>query len=203
MSELEKSAEQVNQQISELLAAESKIEAGYSRLGTLLYEVSVKKYWQPLGYHSFGKYMEAISEKHNKSRSQLYNYFSTVREISPYINQEQMIEIGIAKAAKLAKSIKKTGFPPSQETINYALDSKVTAQDFTRILFEDDLETPPPGEWYSQEGFYVSPEEKLVIESAEEAAARVDPALKPDIPDHVRRKEIRLRLSMEFLSTHA
>lgn len=203
MSETEKSATEVNNQISELLAAESKIEAGYSRLGALLYEVSVKKYWQALGYRSFGGYMEAISEKHSKSRSQLYNYFSTVREISPYINSDQMSLIGIAKAAKLAKSIKKSGFPPTQETINYALDGKVTTQDFSRILFEDDLSEQPPGTWLDQSGFYVTPEEKLVIEAAEEAAAKVDPAIRPDVPDHIRRKEVRLRLSMEFLSSHA
>jgi hypothetical protein len=198
------SAVLVDNMIQGLLTEESKIDSGYAKLGFLLMEVNTKKYWKTLDFKNFGEYMHSLSAKYNKGRSQLYQYFSTVRELSLYITEEQLILMGIAKAAKIAKYVKKSGFPPSEDIISKAIDSKVTGQELNKILFDETIPgDKPDGTWFPQEGFYANESERIVIRSADELALKIEPAVLPDTPDWVKRKEARLRQAMEFINTYS
>lgn len=195
-------AAKVDLLITELLTAEARLENDYAKLGHLLVDVHKNLYWKYIGFHSFGEYMKELSEKYRKGRTQLYHYFSTVRELSPYITEVQLNEMGIAKAAELKKSVKRSGFPPTPDVIEQAMSHEVTTSNLRRILFESDNAVDDRGLWMDQEGFYVTEDEKTVIMSADELALRIDPAVSPDVPDWVRRKEIRLRQAMEFLGAY-
>lgn len=200
-----KAAADIDVLISQLLAGEATLDHGYAKLGHMLIEMQDNKYWTHLGHESFGEYINALHTKFNKGRTQLYHYASTVRGLQSFVTQEQLTEMGIAKASELAKSAKRNGgLPPAQEIIDQATNSDVTAATLRKMLFEaDNTGESPKGTWLDQEGFYVESDERLVIQSADEAALRTDPMVPNDAPDWVRRKEARLRQAMEYLSTHS
>lgn len=196
-------ATKVDVLITQLLTAESQLDNDYVKLGHLLFEVQKNLYWKYVGHSSFGEYMLSLADKYNKGRTQLYQYVATVRELSPYINETQMNEMGIAKAMALKVSVKRNGFPPTEEIISQALDPKVTTKDLRTILCVADGVVDEKGTWMDREGFYVTEEERLVIQSADAAALKTDPAVQQDAPDWIKRKEIALRQAMEFLSVHS
>lgn len=195
-------AEEVDSKISKILASESSLDKGYVELGLLLREMNVNKYWKLLNYKSYGAYIKELGEKYGKSRSQLYHYFSVIKELEPYILPADLNAMGIAKANVLRASVKRTGFPPSREIIQHAISS-CTAAELRKLVFDDDNGQPERGSWYDQEGFYLTEEERLIIKSADEAALKTDPVVSADAPAWVQRKESRLRLSMEYLATHS
>lgn len=193
---------QVDDLASKLAATEGSLEHGYAKLGYLLFLVHRNEYWRA-EHESFGNYILHVGEAYNRKRTQLYHYFSTVRELVPYVSEEQLNTMGISKAAALKKGLKTLGsFPP--ETINRACDQKVTVQDLRGILGFAANPQPEEGEtWLDQEGFYVTVDERKVIEAADLAALRADPPVQSDVPSWVRRKEARLRQAMEFLAVHS
>lgn len=201
--EAEAAADEVNKIIAGLLTAESQLDNGYVKLGHMLYEVQKNLYWKYVGFSSFGDYMKSLADKYNKGRTQLYQYVATVRELSPYINETQMNEMGIAKAMTLKTSVKRTGFPPTEETIIKAMDPNTTTKELRTLLCEVDGVKEEKGTWLDREGYYVTDEERLVITSADEAALRTDPPVPQDAPDWVKRKEIALRQAMEYLGAHS
>lgn len=194
-------AKDVDDCISRILDNESRLDNDYVELGNLLLEVHNKKLWEYLNYSSFGQYLKNLTEKYHRGRSQLYHYFTTVRDLQPFIDKKPLVQMGIAKAAEIRKSIKRTGFPPTADIIEKAISKEVTAAELRKILFEDEY-PKEKGTWFDQEGFYVTPDERLVIQAADELAIRIDPAVEGDAPDWVKRKEARLRQAMEFLATH-
>lgn len=201
--EAKAAASKVDLLISELLTAEARLENDYAKLGLLLLDVHKNLYWKYVGFTSFGEYMRDLSDKYKRGRSQLYQYFSTVRILEPYVSTDQLSDMGIAKATELSKSVKRNGFPPTPEVIEQAVNSEVTAASLRKILFEaDNIIDVKDGTWLDQQGFYVTDDERLVISSADEAALRADPAVPVDAPDWVKRKEARLRQAMEFLGSH-
>ena len=195
-------AEKIDTLITQLLTAESQLDNDYVKLGHLLFDVQKNLYWKYTGYNSFGEYMLSLADKYNKGRTQLYQYVATVRELAPYVTEEQMNEMGIAKAMSLKSSVKRTGFPPSEEILQQALNPKVTTKELRNILYVADGVVDEKGTWMDREGFYVTEEERLVIQSADAAALATDPAVQQDVPDWVKRKEIALRQAMEFLGAH-
>ncbi len=200
--EAKTAAAKVDVLITQLLTAESQLDNDYVKLGHLLYDVQKNLYWNYVGFSSFGEYMLSLADKYNKGRTQLYQYVATVRELSPYINETQMNEMGIAKALVLKGSIKRTGFPPEQDIIDKAIDPNITSRVLRTILCKADGVIDEKGIWIDREGFYVTEEERLVIQSGDAAALKSDPAVAVDAPDWVKRKEISLRQAMEFLGSH-
>lgn len=196
-------ASNVDLLITQLLTAESQLDNDYVKLGHLLYEVQKNIYWKYVGFSSFGEYMLSLADKYNKGRTQLYQYVATVRELSPYINEEQMNEMGIAKAMALKVSVKRNGFPPTEDILAQALDRDITTKQLRTLLCVADGVVDEKGTWLDREGFYVTEEEQLVIAEADAAALATDPAVQQDVPDWVKRKEIALRQAMEFLGAHS
>ena len=199
--EAKAAAAKVDVLITELLTAESQLDNDYVKLGHLLFDVQKNLYWKYVGFSSFGEYMLSLADKYNKGRTQLYQYVATVRELSPYVSETQMNEMGIAKAMTLKVSVKRNGFPPTEEIISQAIDSTVTTKDLRAILNVADGVVDEKGTWMEREGFYVTEEERLVIQEADTLALKQDPAVQQDVPDWVKRKEICLRQAMEFLNT--
>ena len=114
-----------------------------------------------------------------------------------------MNEMGIAKAMALKVSVKRNGFPPTEDILAQALDRDITTKQLRTLLCVADGVVDEKGTWLDREGFYVTEEEQLVIAEADAAALATDPAVQQDVPDWVKRKEIALRQAMEFLGAHS
>jgi hypothetical protein len=197
--------QEVETMIQDLLAAEHKLEHGYATLGSLLAEVQSNKYWQALGYPSFGKYIAHLSETYNKGRSQLYHYFGTVKELAPFIAKEELNEMGISKAAELKPFARAGTLTP--EIIEQAKNPKTTVKDLRKILFDSDqpegTPTTPKGEWLDLEAaFYVTADEKSEILDALKAAANTDPIEPVGSKPWQKMKNIIIKMSREYLSSN-
>lgn len=192
---------QVNTLLDKLVVAEAGLESGYARLGYLLSEVSEKGYWRA-SYESFGDYIAELGGRFSYKRTQLYNFMSTVKELRPYLTEDQLNGMGIAKAGELAKSVRQSGFPPNAETLAKVSDPKVSVKEVRKLLFEDSLPAPEDKSWYDFQGFHVTVDERKVIDAAFNAAWRTDPVVAQSLHESIRRKEAILRLSMEYLSTY-
>lgn len=196
--------EQIEMMIQGILTREVALDHGYAHLGGLLVQVSEQELWREAGFKSFDKYLEQLSEKYHRGRTQLYAYFSSVREMRPYLSETQMNEIGISKLNVLKGATKKLGFPPNSEVIEVALDAKSTVSDVKKKIAQTHQlnEEEQEGTWFELGGFFVTPEEKLVLKEAFEAAWRTDPVIQKTVKEQIRLKEGLIRLGMEYLSTH-
>jgi len=195
--------DQINVLIQKLLVAESNLEHGYAKLGLLLTEVSEQELWREK-YKSFDIYLKELSETYHRGRTQLYAYFSSVREMKPYLTEEQMNTMGISKLNVLKGATKKLGFPPNADVISVALDEKSTVSEVRKAIAQTHqlTEEETQGTWYDLGGFFVTAEERLVLREGFEAAWRTDPVVQTTIKESIRIKEGLLRLCMEYLSVH-
>jgi len=196
--------EQINVLIKKLLTAEASLDHGYAKLGMLLTEVSEQELWREAGYGSFDKYLLELSETYHRGRTQLYAYFSSVREMKPYLTEDQMNVMGISKLNVLKGATKKLGFPPNSSVIDVALDPKATVSEVRKAIAQTHslTEEESQGTWFDLGGFFVTPEERLVIKEGFEATWRTDPVIQKSVKEQIRLKEGLLRLCMEYLSTH-
>lgn len=196
--------EQIDTLIQRLLAAESNLDHGYAKLGMLLTDVSEQELWRE-DFQSFDQYLSSLTEKYHRGRTSLYQYFSAVREMRPYLSEEQMNVMGISKLSVLKKATRELGFPPNTAVMETALDPQTTVSDVRKAVAQNHKLTPEEqeGTWYDLGGFFASAEERLVIRSAFEASWRTDPVVQKTVKESVRLKEGLLRLSMEYLATHS
>jgi hypothetical protein len=196
---------QVDNLVEKLAAAESNLEHGYAKLGYLLTEVSDNGYWRGQ-YESFGKYIALLGEKFSKGRTQLYNYFSTVRELKDHVSESQLTEMGITKASELRRAVKNSGVGPSQEIISAAADPAVTVAEVRKLLFDAKqipAEETEKSEWLDLEAaFYVTADEKLIIQEAIKLAERTDPIIQNNLKPSARIKEVILRFAIEYANSH-
>lgn len=202
--------EQVDVLIDKISRAEILLEFGYVKLGLLLTEVSEGDLWRGFSdengvpYKNFNDYILEVGRKCKRGRSQLYNYFTTVRELKPFLSEEKIAELGISKAKLLKAATKQSGALPAETILEQISSPETTIEDTKKILAESgnpvDNNT---GVWYAAEGFWVTEEERATLDDADDAARRTDPVIQNTLPAVVQRKEIRLRLAMEFLSSHS
>src|ERR1700719_186747 len=190
--------DQINVLIQKLLIAESNLDHGYAKLGLLLTEVSEQDLWRE-NYKSFDAYVKELAETYHRGRTQIYAYFSSVREMKPYLTEEQMNIMGISKLNVLKGATKKLGFPPNSDVISVALDEKSTVSEVRKAIAQTHslTEEESQGTWYDLGGFFVTPEERLVLREAFEAAWRTDPVIQTNIKESIRVKEGLLRLCMD------
>lgn len=197
--------EQIELMIQGILTRENQLDHGYAHLGGLLVQVSEQELWREAGFKSFDKYLEQLSEKYHRGRTQLYAYFSSVREMRPYLSETQMNEIGISKLNVLKGATKKLGFPPNNEVIDVALDANSTVSDVKKKIAQEHQfteEEQQDTQWFELPGFFATKEQILVITSALEASWRTDPVVQKSVKPGIRALEALLRFSMEYLSTH-
>lgn len=191
--------------VTRLAMAEESLEQGYAKLGYLLTEVSEKGYWRGQ-YESFGKYVLAVGDKFSKGKTQIYNYFSTVRELKDHVSETQLGQMGISKASELRRAVKSSGVGPSQEIISEAVKPEVTVADVRKLLFDAKqipAEDAEKSQWLDLEAaFYVTADEKTVIQEAIKLAERTDPIIQKDIKQSARMKEIILRFAIEYANSH-
>lgn len=196
-------AQETNQEIekiaSQIQTFERTIASSWVRIGSLSLKIRQKKYWQVYGHHSFGSFVASLEPKINRERSQVYLCIGVVETLSSQIDEDKLEEMGISKANELKKYAKESGKLVPEELLKSALDSKKNVK-VLRAEIADALHKTldEKGTWYDFGGFYVTEDEKQLIEDTIELAKSIDPVILHDIPDHCQRKEVLLRWCMEF-----
>lgn len=200
-------ATMVQREIEQVAAAiktnEQVLDSNWVYLGCLTHKVRQNKYWQNYGHRSFGSYVASIAPKVDKERSQIYLYTTVAEKLLPQIKEEDLISMGATKANELKKYVIESGKLVPQELIDAALDPNKKIDEI-RAAVSDALHKTPEetGKWFDLKGFYVTDEERQLIEETIELAKNIDPVIPHNIPEHVQRKEAILRLAMEFQSTY-
>jgi hypothetical protein len=201
-------AETTNKEVGQLLeriqSSETEVRRNFAQLGTLLLRMRTRKYWFALGYPTFGSYIDAIKGKVGKGRTQLYSVIGVADKLLPYVDADELAEIGITKATLLKQSMKQTGKAPTDEALEAAQNPNVDAQELKALLFKNENGNPETeqGKYWDWGGSYLTADEKDEVTRAFECAKKVDPVISQELPDHVQRKEIMLRLCREFLATY-
>ncbi len=190
---------EVERLLGEVAEGEARLDVNWIRLGTLLESVQVHEYWRGK-FKSFGAYLKEIVGKYTIKRSQLYNYIATAHTLRPFLSEEQLAQIGIAKARALTDGFKTFGSLPSL-AIETALDSGKTTENVKEALFKG-TNVEIAGAWFPLTGFMVSADEKATLDLAFETARRTDPAPPKEWKSWQVMKDSLLKMAMEFISSH-
>jgi len=62
----------------------------------------------------------------------MFAFFTSVREMKPYLTEEQMNDMGITKLSELKKATKKLGFPRNTAVMDVAMDPRSTVSDVVK-----------------------------------------------------------------------
>ena len=179
-------------------------EQNWVKLGSLISKVRQKKYWHSYGFTSFGSYVASLEPKVWRKRSQVYLCVGVIEKLENQIPLADLEKMGISKAYELKKYATESGKIVPEDLIKTALDPETDLTEL-KATVADALHKSPDekGTWFDFGGFYVTPDEKQQIEDIVELAKSVDPAIPHNIPEHVIRKEVFMRLIMEFQATYA
>lgn len=201
-------AKETHQKIMALIttvrSAESELEHDYVSLGKHIYTMQAKTLWIALGYDGWKEYMEYLSDKFGKGRTQLYGYVGTVKSLTPYADDETLVDMGISKAKELKRAVDTTNQAPSEELLKKGRDPKVMVPEFRKAVQEEFhiIDHNEQGVWRDFKGCYLTVDESKVIDKAFSLAKSIDPVIPHDLPSHSQFKEVLLRLSEEFISTY-
>lgn len=187
--------------LSTISESEWNLGKGLVQLGNTLFEIRRGKVWKEWGHESFGAYIDTIREKIDKSRSHLYSAISVAEKLLPSVEESVLEEMGIGKASALAKHVKNTGQPPSDELVEKARDPKTTIKELRAELHQE-IHPDDKGVFWDLKGFFVTEDERDVLLRAFKVAETTDPAIPKETSDSMRRKEIFMRFAMEYLSQY-
>jgi hypothetical protein len=191
-------------QIADLIKTnERTVSSSWVKLGGLAHKVRQRKFWSVYGHTSFGSFVASLEPKVNRKRSQVYLCVGVVETLGSQIPEEKLQEMGISAANELKKYAKESGKLVPQSLVDYALDPKHDVEEIRAEVSKALHKTPEEkGKWYEIGGFFVTDEEKKLIEDCVEIAKNLDPVVPHDIAEHAQRKEVVLRWCMEFQSTY-
>lgn len=186
--------------ITEVKASESNLEHNYIKLGRLILEVQTNQYWIILGYTSNKDYMEFLMDRFGKGRTQLYGYVSIAKALLPSVSEEDLEEMGVSKAGELKRAVVATGKAPSDELVEMATNSKVTAPEFREAVHKEFhiFDEKEKGSWFDLGGVYFTPDEKEEFLRSVEKAKHTDPAIEHTLPAHAQMKEVLIRFAQEY-----
>lgn len=194
--------------IKTIAQEQQTLESTFVKLGVLLDTVQKEKLWLCWEHRSFNDFIKSIENKVNRGRTTLYHSLRIAKQLLPYMPPEEVEQVGISKASKLAQAVKESGKRPSDLLIEAAKDSKITTEQFESLIAdnygaraEQDL-----GEYYQLGCLFLHPEEKDEFQRAVSIVCRTDPPFQYDITKWQdasanQKKEILWRLMATYLST--
>lgn len=202
--EAQKISQEIDSVSSNIRSNEQSADSGWVKLGSLVSTVRQKKYWHSYGHRSFGSYVATLEPKIKRKRSQIYLCVGVVEALETQIPVSKLEKMGISKAYELKKYATESGKIVPDSLIEAALDPETDLTEL-KANVADALHRQPDekGNWWDFGGFYVTADEKEQIEEVIELVKSVDPAIPHNIPEHIGRKEVFMRLIMEFQSTYA
>jgi hypothetical protein len=215
-----KLGEDIKLLLGQISSHELRLAHSYARLGSLMLRAKNEQLWIPLGYQRFSSMIEDIGKKIDRRRSQMYAILSVAEVLSPYLSEEELELIGIAKSHELRRFVKQSGQRPDvairEETVSdlgdtffsgpltlssYAMDSDVTAAllhvEVNKLLHQEEQ---PQGYWTEFGGCYLRPDEKKEINQFWEVGRAVL-GLADEVSEHTWKKEVMLAAARECLAT--
>ena len=215
-----KIGEDINGLLEQISSHQLRLSHSYARLGCLMLKAKNEQFWIPLGYDRFSSMIEDIGKKIDRRRSQMYAILSVAEVLSPYLSEEELEMIGVAKAHELRRFVKQSGQRPDvvirEETVSdlgdaffsgpltlssYAMDSDVTAAllhvEVNKLLHQEEQ---PQGYWTEFGGCYLLPDEKKEINQFWEVG-RAALGLADEVSEHTWKKEVMLAAARECLAT--
>lgn len=211
-----KTSKEVNDLLSTIEKQETSLAMNFAKLGNLLLKIRSKKYWllwegpqdilgmgtiEVAPFQSFGAYIASLKDRVDKGRTQLYQLISVAEKLLPTVGEQNLIDMGITKALELKRFVTNTGRNPTKELVAKAIDPDISVDELRAEIFQ---KTNPKGvyqgTYYDLGGCYLTSEEKGVVLKAFDLARKVDPIIKQDIPVHIQKKEILLRMCEEAIS---
>jgi hypothetical protein len=176
-------------------------ERGYAHLGWLLLQVASLQVWR-LHFSTFKDYLKNVATIAKKTVPQLHRYFLTVRDLSDTFSADEMERIGITKAMQL-RTAKDYALVLPNAVIEAALDTAVSSTALKKVIATTLKMPEADGDWFDLDAeFYVTAEERALIEDAIRAAEHCEPVTKKTISMSGQRKDIVLKWCMEFLATY-
>lgn len=193
----------VDRLLDDIRDNELGLAANYARLGSVLFEIRRQRYYEGWGFLSFGSYIANLADRVRKERSQLYAYIGVAEKLLPYIAEQQLVQIGISKAEQLKKFVQQSGLRPPPRLIEKALEETTTIKEMRAEVYRELRQEPDPqGKFFDFGGCYLDADERKEVNLAFQLACRVDPVIPHDVPEHMRKKEIMLRLCREFIGEY-
>ena len=183
---------------------ERKLNSEWVRFGVLVHKVRSRKYWMNYGHDSFGQYVQTLENRIGRKRAYIYMCVGAAEKLLPQLTAESLVEMGISRANELQKFVTNTGRLVPEEMVELALNPESTLEELkARVANVTHGEPEENTRWFDLGGFYVTPDDKALIEEATKIAKSLDPVIAHDVPDHVQRKEVIIRWCQEFMSTYA
>ena len=202
LSEAERYRREIDELIRQICTSEANLSRDFVKLGTHLLTVREQKYWLLWEFKSFGAYLSGIQTQIGKARAQLYQSISVVEKLLPEVTEGELAQMGISKAIALRKAIDPSGHI-LPELVRLAVDPKTTIEELRGAIYKEcNLVPEEDGSWLDLGGIFVTAAEREELKRAQDVACRTDPIIPKDIPDHVRRKEIWMRMAQEYLATY-
>lgn len=203
-------AESARQDIYDNLEAiavdEVRLDHSYARLGAMLLEFRRDECWRPLGYESFGKFLQEIHTKFNRDTSTLHGYIGVAEKLLPFVDAATLDQIGISKALEIKRALSISGRALTPEVIEAARDSSQTVKQLRAMLHEAySLPADLRGEgatWFDFGGAWMTPSEKKEFLEAVTVMKRAL-GLTKSTPEWLQRKEILCFAMREAFATHA
>jgi hypothetical protein len=198
-------AEAIRTQLSSFIASNqthnTDLESNYVEIGDRLAVVRSERYWLLWGFKNFSAFMKSL-----ESRTKNFHSLGVARDLLPLIPKDDLVKIGISKAALLRKMVK-GGKSISAELIEIA---KTKTKEELEGAVETELgivQAEDKGQWFSFGGARMEDGEReeflrtmnTVIRSAEIEGEEITNW--QEVPS-VRKKQLIHLLCAEFLSTY-
>lgn len=195
--------DQIYAQLGAASANEVVLERSWMRLGEMLRQCKEGGHWRA-GFETFDDFMADLRTRYRRGKTQLWAYLTVAEKLLPMIPADTLEEIGISKALELKRAVTKSGKPVPVEIIQAARKQETTIKELRAMIGASlNIDTgPEKGSWFDFDGCYFTPDERKEFVACVLITERIL-GLKPEIPDHIRRKEIFLAWAREFLGTHA
>jgi hypothetical protein len=152
------------------------------RLGMLLNTAQKKQYWKQWGHTSWGSYLQSISGRLERGRSQLYEYLGVVQKLLPVAGEETLAKIGISKARELKRIYGVFQKSPPPEIIEVAA-GPATINELREAIYDNLNQKEPEKEKYAYStiAYRLPRDEQEVLERAKEIALKTDPVVQPNV----------------------
>lgn len=187
--------------LTQACADETALEHGWISLAALMLRYRESKQWLQDGFDTWEGFMDTLSERYKRGRTQLRSYLGVAEYFLPTISEEKLEAIGISSALEMRRQSKLAGKPVPQEIIDVA--AQLTTKELrARLAQSFHLQEDPKGTWFDFQGAFFNAEQRQEFRDAVKVAMKVL-GIKPNVPDHIARGEIMLAFAKEFFGTHA
>lgn len=114
----------------------SWLKSNYCLMGRYLLKAREEKHWSRLGFRNFSSYLISMQKHFRIGRTQLYTFIGVAEKLLPFVCEDQLLTMGVAKAWELHKMVVSTQAKPSRKMIELALHPTSTIKDVRAAVYQ-------------------------------------------------------------------